>query len=75
MDKRQAEIKTEFIRLDQFMKFEGLTETGGSAKAVIAEGRIKVNGELCTQRGKKLFAGDTVEVPELGLMIEITAAK
>ena len=75
METRRAEIKTEYIRLDQFLKFEGLTETGGSAKAVIAEGRIMVNGVICTQRGKKLYAGDRVEVPEMGLTIEMTSAE
>lgn len=53
-------ISTEFIRLDSLLKFEGLIETGGMAKYVIQEGLVKVNGEVCTQRGKKLRDGDTV---------------
>lgn len=69
----RTEINTDFIKLDSLLKFAGLTETGGNAKAVIAEGRIKVNGEVCTQRGRKIFPGDKIEVPELELTLEITA--
>lgn len=54
-------ISTEFIRLDSLLKFEGLIETGGMAKYVIQEGLVKVNGEICTLRGKKLRDGDTVQ--------------
>ena len=46
-------INTEFIKLDALLKFAGLCETGGEAK---------VNGEVCTMRGKKCRAGDTVEL-------------
>ena len=55
------QITTEFIRLDALLKFAALVGTGGEAKFVIAEGLVKVNGETCTMRGKKLRAGDTVE--------------
>lgn len=54
-------ITTEFIKLDQFLKFSGACETGGQGKEMVAEGLVKVNGEICTQRGKKLRNGDTVE--------------
>lgn len=73
MRTERIEINTDFIKLDSLLKFAGLTETGGNAKAVITEGRIKVNGEVCTQRGRKIFPGDKIEVPELELMLEITA--
>ena len=53
-------ITTEFIKLDALLKFAALVGTGGEAKYVIAEGLVKVNGETCTMRGKKLRAGDTV---------------
>lgn len=56
-----VEISTEFIKLDALLKFAALVGTGGEAKFVIAEGLVKVNGETCTMRGKKLRAGDTVE--------------
>lgn len=55
-----VEISTEFIKLDALLKFAALVGTGGEAKYVIAEGLVKVNGEVCTMRGKKLHAGDTV---------------
>ncbi len=56
------EISTEFIRLDAFLKLTGAVPTGGQAKAFIQEGLVRVNGELCTQRGKKLRPGDTVSL-------------
>jgi len=49
------------IRLDQFLKWQGLTATGGQAKVVIQGGQVRVNGEVDTRRGKKLVAGDVVE--------------
>lgn len=53
-------ISTEFIRLDSLLKFANLIETGGMAKTLIQEGEVKVNGEVCTMRGKKLRDGDVV---------------
>ena len=55
-------ISTEFITLAAFLKFAGASMTGGEAKIRILEGEILVNGEVCTQRGKKLRNGDTVTV-------------
>ena len=57
----QIEIKTEYIKLDALLKFAAAVGTGGEAKQVIADGLVKVNGETCTQRGKKLRAGDRVD--------------
>ena len=62
MEKMQIEIKTEFIKLDSPLKFAGLTDTGGLAKEIIQQGLVKVNGEVCTMRGKKIRSGDTVAV-------------
>ena len=53
-------ITTPFIKLDSAMKLSGLAETGGTAKMFIEEGSVKVNGEVCTQRGKKLYPGDKI---------------
>ena len=53
-------ITTEFIRLQDLLKFANLVETGGEAKERIQDGEAMVNGETCTQRGKKLRPGDTV---------------
>ena len=58
----EVEISTEYIKLDQLLKFAGLTDTGGLAKEIIQEGLVKVNGEVCTMRGKKIHKGDTVSV-------------
>ena len=52
-------IGTEFIKLEAAMKFANAAESGGMAKAVIQDGEVKVNGEVCTMRGKKLYPGDT----------------
>lgn len=54
-------ISTEFIKLDAFLKYAGAVGTGGEAKLVIADGQVKVNGETCLMRGKKLHPGDTVK--------------
>lgn len=54
-------INEEYIRLDQLMKFSGLCNSGGRAKFLIQNGEVKLNGEVCTMRGKKIRPGDTVE--------------
>lgn len=64
-------IKTEFIKLDSLLKFAGMVQTGGEAKELIAEGMVKVNGEVCTMRGKKVRPGDTVDLG--GKKISVTA--
>ena len=53
-----VKIYSEFIKLQDAMKFANAAETGGMAKAVIQDGEVKVNGEVCTMRGKKLYPGD-----------------
>ena len=53
-------ITTEFIKLQDLLKFANLVGTGGEAKIIIQEGEVKVNGEVCTQRGKKIRPGDDV---------------
>lgn len=53
-------ITTEFIKLQDLLKFVGLVETGGEAKELIQNGQAQVNGEVCTQRGKKIRPGDDV---------------
>lgn len=67
----EIKIKTEFIKLDQLLKFAGMTDTGGIAKEIIAEGRIKVGGEVCTMRGKKIRPGDKVQIDELDTEIVV----
>jgi ribosome-associated protein len=54
------QIGTVFIRLDAFMKFAALATTGGEAKLMVSDALVGVNGEICTQRGRKLYPGDIV---------------
>ena len=61
MEFEKIQIKEDFIRLDSAMKLASIVATGGHAKVVIQEGLVKVNGEVCTMRGKKLRSGDKVE--------------
>jgi len=58
---KKISISTEFIRLDAFLKMCDAVQSGGHAKIVIQEGEVKVNGEVCTQRGKKMRTGDKAE--------------
>jgi ribosome-associated protein len=53
-------IHTEYIKLDQLLKFAGISESGAAAKELIKDGKAKVNGETCLMRGKKIRAGDSV---------------
>lgn len=63
-------IQTEFIKLDALLKFAALTGSGGEAKSAIAGGLVSVNGAVCTVRGKKLRAGDTVAFAGTELLVE-----
>ena len=62
-------IYSEFIKLQDAMKFANAAETGGMAKAVIQNGEVKVNGEVCTMRGKKLYPGDSFSFEGLHYLI------
>lgn len=53
-------IETEYIKLQDLLKFAAAVSTGGEAKLLIQEGDVTVNGEVCTMRGKKLHPGDVV---------------
>ena len=69
MEYKELHIKEEYIKLDSAMKLAGIVSTGGHAKMVIQDGEVKVNGEVCTMRGKKLRAGDKVEFFDNGFVI------
>lgn len=58
---RQIKLRDDYIKLGQALKATGLAATGVEAKNVILEGKVKVNGEIVYQRGKKLYDGDIVE--------------
>lgn len=57
---REIVIATEFIKLQDLLKFSNLVETGGEAKERVQAGEVQVNGEPCLQRGKKIRPGDEV---------------
>lgn len=68
----EIKIHTDFIKLDSLLKFAGVVETGGIAKEIIAEERIKVGGEICTMRGRKIRPGDKVQIDEIDTEILVT---
>ena len=65
-------ISTEFIKLQDAMKFANIVYSGGEAKTLIQEGEVLVNGEVCTMRGKKLREGDSFTFD--GTTYKITAS-
>lgn len=71
MSKEVLEVKitTEFIKLDQLLKFSGVAETGGMAKDIVLNEEVSVNGELCTMRGKKIRKGDKVTLDDIEINI------
>ncbi|MBR5090875.1 MAG: RNA-binding S4 domain-containing protein [Ruminiclostridium sp.] len=58
----EIKVAPPFIKLEQFLKFGNIAETGGMAKLMIQDGIVEVNGEVCVMRGKKLYDGDRVSV-------------
>ena len=64
-------LREDFIKLGQALKAAGLVESGVDAKFVIQDGEVKVNGQVETQRGKKLVAGDVVEFDGQTISIEL----
>lgn len=62
-------MKTETLRLGQFLKWIGVVGTGGEAKALIQEGRVLVNGEVEIRRGRQLRPGDRIEVEGQHLIV------
>lgn len=67
-------IATEFIKLEAALKYANATESGGMAKAVIQEGLVQVNGQVCTMRGKKLYPGDVIFYDGLSYLVCIHEA-
>ena len=66
---QKIEIETDFIRLDALLKYAAIVQTGGEAKMLITEGVVRVNGEICTQRGKKIRHGDSVTFENIRLNV------
>ncbi len=76
MDKKTViVIGTEFIKLEAALKYANAVESGGMAKAVIQDGLVFVNGEVCTMRGKKLYPGDQITYDGTIYLISIHEAK
>lgn len=59
---KEVAIRDEYIKLDSFLKFAGAVLSGGEAKELIQGGKVSVNGEICTMRGKKMRPGDEAEL-------------
>ena len=64
-------IKTEFIKLDQLLKFSGVADIGSEAKQMVRDGIVYVNGEVCSMRGKKIRPGDLVEITGEDIIIRL----
>lgn len=58
---KKVEIKTEYIKLDDLLKYTGVASTGGHAKFLIKNGEVFVDGEVCTMRGKKCRSGNVIK--------------
>ena len=58
---REVIISREPVELYKILKFEGLAENGGSAKLIVSEGHVKVNGEVETRKRRKIVSGDSIE--------------
>ncbi len=65
-----TKIQTEFIRLDALLKLAGIADTGGQAKWMIQDGTVLLNGDVCTQRGRKIRPGDTVTAGNQTITVE-----
>lgn len=72
MEKLNINITTEYIKLDQLLKFSAIAENGADAKDMILEGIVAVNGEVCTMRGKKIRPGDVVTIEFEDATVEIS---
>lgn len=63
---KNIEINTEYIKLDQFLKWAGIADSGSFAKVIIQNGDISVNGIVAMERGKKLHKGDIINITNVG---------
>lgn len=75
MEKISTNIKTEYIKLDQLLKFTAIAESGADAKDMVLSDMVLVNGEPCAMRGKKIHEGDTVTVLFEDETVEISVGK
>jgi ribosome-associated protein len=68
---RDVEISREPIELYKILKFENIVESGGEAKAAVAAGHVLLNGNVETQKRKKVMAGDTIEFADEKIRIQL----
>jgi ribosome-associated protein len=73
MEPTRITLRGEYITLDALLKAAGLAGSGGAAKLLIAEGGVRVNGEAETRRGRKLRAGDEVQVEQHRVLVQAPA--
>jgi len=71
---RLVEISREPIELYKILKFEGMTASGGQAKAAVASGQVLVNGKCETQKRKKIISGDTIEFNDEKICIKLSSS-
>lgn len=72
MQKENVEITTDFITMDKLLKFSGVADTGGQAFLMVEDGVVKLNDVTVTEKRKKVFPGDKVNVDN---QIELTVVK
>ena len=72
MQKENIAITTECITMDKLLKFSGVADTGGQAFLMVEDGIVKLNGKLVTEKRKKVFPGDVVNIDD---QIELTGSK
>lgn len=70
MKAETIKINSDFIRLQDLLKLSGVCATGGMAKLRIQDGRVLVNGEVCTMRGKKMRPGDWAQLDDMRIEVE-----
>ncbi len=71
MSKQSFTLEEEYIRLDDLLKLTGCVQTGGQAKVLIQTGGVRLDGEVCTMRGKKLRGGEIITIPEMDEEIDV----
>lgn len=72
MQKENIAISTEFITIDKLLKFSGVADTGGQAFLMVEDGVVKLNGKTVTEKRKKVFPGDLVNIDD---QIELTVTR
>lgn len=74
MEEKVIEINEEFIKLGQLLKLSGIADSGAHAKILILNEEVKVNDEIETRRGRKIYDSDVVKIEGLGkIILKITA--